>query len=49
MMQGVILIPFYIDKGANLDPNLEGHFELSFIIANVSNLYTNIGGILNYL
>lgn len=44
---GVILGVILTDVD-NLDINLVGYFESSFIMAEAGNLYTNLGVILNY-
>jgi hypothetical protein len=36
-------------RWGNLDANLGGYFEFSFIMTKVGNLNTNLGVILNYV
>ena len=43
-----ILLSLLITDVDNLDINLVGYFESSFIMAEAGNLYTNLGVILNY-
>ena len=39
---------FHNSQGGNLDTNLEYYFELSFVMAKVSNLHTKIRGYFMY-
>jgi hypothetical protein len=43
-VRGLLWIIFHNDKIGNSDTNLEGYFELFFIMTSVDNLYKNLWG-----